>query len=167
MTTFADNPVVMLMWIIIVALLLIGLALIIAELVFIPGTTVVGILGFVFSAAGIIICYKHFGSNVGFYILLSMSAITLVTLFYSFRSGSWSRFSLKSSISSKVNEGMLDALSIGDEGRTISTLRPIGKAEFNNKQFEVKTGGDYVDTDTPVKITLIHSNQIIVEPINK
>ena len=156
----------MLMWIIIIALLMIGLALIVAELVFIPGTTVVGILGFIFSAAGIIISYKHFGSDVGFYILIGMSAITLVTLFYSFRSGSWSRFSLKSSIKSKVNEGMVDTLHVGDEGKTISTLRPIGKAEFHNKQFEVKTGGDYVDSGTPIRIVLIHSNQILVEPIN-
>jgi membrane-bound ClpP family serine protease len=154
------------MWIIIIALLLIGLALIVAELVFIPGTTVVGILGFIFSAAGIIISYKHFGSDIGFYILIGMSAITLVTLFYSFRSGSWSRFSLKSSIKSKVNEGMVDTLHVGDEGKTISTLRPIGKAEFHNKQFEVKTGGDYVDSGTPIRIVLIHSNQILVEPIN-
>jgi membrane-bound ClpP family serine protease len=66
-----------------------------------------------------------------------------------------------------VNEGMLDTLNIGDEGKTISTLRPIGKAEFRNRQYEVKTGGDYVDTGTPVRITLIHSNQIIVEPTNK
>lgn len=156
----------MLMWIIIIALLMIGLALIVAELVFIPGTTVVGILGFIFSATGIIISYKHFGSDVGFYILLGMSTVTLVTLFYSFRSGSWSRFSLKSSIKSKVNEGMGDTLHVGDEGKTISTLRPIGKAEFHNKQFEVKTGGDYVESGTPIRIVLIHSNQILVEPIN-
>ena len=61
---------------------------------------------------------------------------------------------------------MIDPLNIGDEGKTISTLRPIGKAEFNNKQFEVKTSGDYLDTGTPIRITKIHSNQIIVEPIN-
>lgn len=156
----------MLMWIIILGLLFIGLALIVVELVFIPGTTVVGLLGFIFSVAGIVISYRHFGSEVGFYILLGMSVITGFTLFYSFRSGSWSKFSLKTSNEGKVNDGMVSSLNIGDVGKTVSTLRPIGKAEFHNKQFEVKTGGDYVDTGTRVRILLIQANQIFVEPIN-
>lgn len=156
----------MLIWIIVFALLLTGLALVIIELVFIPGTTVVGVLGLIFSIIGLIICFRNFGSEVGFYILLGMLVVTSFALYYSFRSGAWTRFSLKTSIGSKVNEGMVDPLSIGDEGKTISTLRPIGKAEFNSKQFEVKTSGDYVDTGTPIRITLIQSNQIFVEPIN-
>jgi membrane-bound ClpP family serine protease len=156
----------MLMWIIIITLLLIGLALIIIELVFIPGTTVVGLLGLIFSITGIVISYKHFGSDVGFYILIGMLLTTLVGLFYSFRAGSWSKFSLKTSSKSKVNEGMLTSLTVGDEGKAVSTLRPIGKADFNNKQFEVKTTGDYVEHGTRVRITQIESHQITVEPIN-
>jgi membrane-bound ClpP family serine protease len=154
------------MWIIIIALLAIGLSLIIVELVFIPGTTVVGLLGFIFSVAGIVISYKHFGTDVGFYILLGMAITTLIALFYSFRSGSWTKFSLKTAIDSKVNEGMLAALNIGDEGVTVSTLRPIGKAEFHNKQFEVKTSGNYVERGMRIRITQILFHQVIVEPIN-
>ena len=88
----------MFMWIIIIALLLIGLTLIIVELIFIPGTTVVGLLGLFFAIAGVMVSYRHFGSEVGFYILIGMSALTLGSLFYGFRSGAWSRFSLKTSI---------------------------------------------------------------------
>jgi membrane-bound ClpP family serine protease len=156
----------MLMWIIIITLLLIGLALVIIELVFIPGTTVVGLLGLIFSITGVIISYKHFGSDVGFYILIGMLVTTLLALFYSFRSDSWSKFSLKTSNKSKVNEGMAASLMIGDEGRAVSTLRPIGKADFKNQQFEVKTTGDYIEHGTRVRITQIELNQITVEPIN-
>jgi membrane-bound ClpP family serine protease len=156
----------MLMWIMIIALLAIGLSLIIVELVFIPGTTVVGLLGFIFSVAGIVISYKHFGADAGFYILLGMAITTLVVLFYSFRAGSWTKFSLKTAIDSKVNEGMLAALHIGDEGVTVSTLRPIGKAAFHNQQFEVKTSGDYVESGMRIRIIQILSHQVIVEPIN-
>jgi membrane-bound ClpP family serine protease len=156
----------MLMWIIIIALLAIGLALIIAEIVFIPGTTLVGVLGLVFSVAGIVISYEHFGSDVGFYILLGMGTATAGSLYYSFKSGVWSKFSLKSSSNSKVNEGMVADLTIGDEGKALSTLRPVGKAKFKNQEYEVKTLGDYVDHGTRVRIKLIMSNQIIVEPIN-
>ena len=156
----------MLMWILIFALLAIGLFLIIAELIFIPGTTVVGLLGFAFAAVGIVISYRHYGSNIGLYILLGMSATTLLALVYSVRSNAWSKFSLKTSIDSKVNEGQMTSLIIGEEGTTISTLRPIGKAEFQNRQFEVKTTGDYLETGKRIRIIQIQSHQITVEPIN-
>lgn len=156
----------MLMWIIILSLLLIGLALIIVELVFIPGTTVVGVLGLVFAIVGIVISYSHFGSDIGFYILLGSVLTTAAAIFYAFRSGAWNRFAHKSSIDSKVNEGIMNAVQIGDEGVTLSTLRPMGKAEFHNQTFEVKTSGNYIDRGEKVKITHIESHQIVVEPLN-
>lgn len=157
----------MLMWIIIIALLLIGLTLILVELIFIPGTTVVGLLGLVFAIVGIVVSYQHFGNTVGLYVLIGMSCLTLAGLFYSFRSGLWSRFSLKSAIDSKVNEGLLASVSVGDEGITLSSLRPMGKAEFHAKAFEVKTSGGFVDSGERVKITQIDSHQIVVEPVHK
>lgn len=156
----------MFMWVIIIALLAIGLGLIIIELVFIPGTTVVGLLGLIFTIVGIVISYRHFGNDIGLYILLGTSAATLVALYFSFRSRAWSRFSHKSAINSKVNEGMLKELNVGDEGTTRSALRPIGTAEFGNRNFEVRTTGTFLDSGTRVKIVRIQSNQIIVEPLN-
>jgi len=154
------------MWIIIISLLAIGLGLILIELVFIPGTTVVGLLGLIFTIVGIIISYRHFGSDIGFYILIGTLVMTLGGLFYGFRSGAWTRFSLKSSIDSKVNEGMLKILNVGDEGTTRSSLRPMGTAEFGNQNYEVRSTGSFLDSGIRVKITQIQSNQIIVEPIN-
>jgi membrane-bound ClpP family serine protease len=154
------------MWIIIISLLAIGLGLILVELVFIPGTTVVGLLGLIFTIVGIVISYNYFGNDIGFYILMGTLISTLVALFYSFRTGAWTRFSLKSSIDSKVNEGMFKILNVGDEGMTRSPLRPMGTAEFGNQNYEVRSLGPFVDNSTRVKIVQIQSNQIIVEPIN-
>jgi len=154
------------MWIIILALLLIGLTLIVVELVFVPGTTIVGLLGLIFTIAGIVISYRHFGNEVGFYVLIGTSGVTLLTLIYSFRSRSWNKFSLKTAIDSKVNEGLTASLQTGDEGVCVSTLRPYGKAQFNGREYEVKTSGMYIQPGTKVKIIQILSNQVIVEPIN-
>ncbi len=156
----------MLMWIIVIALLAIGLSLILVELVFIPGTTVVGLLGLLFAIAGIVVSYQHFGNTVGLYVLIGISCVTLGALVYSFRSNAWSRFSLKSAIDSKVNEGLTEQIGVGDEGVAVSALRPVGKAEFREKTFEVKTTGEYVDSGERVKITRIQAHQIFVEPIN-
>ncbi|HEY3403019.1 MAG TPA: NfeD family protein [Ohtaekwangia sp.] len=156
----------MIMWIVILSLLVIGLALILVELVFIPGTTLVGLLGLIFTIVGVVISYDHFGSDIGFYFLMGTLITTLIGLFYSFRTGAWSKFSLKTSIDSRVNEGATQQLKVGDEGRTVSTLRPMGKAEFNEQTFEVKTLGGYVEQGQKVKIIQIQYNQIVVEPLN-
>lgn len=155
----------MFMWIIILTLLVLGLALLIAEIVFIPGTTFVGLLGAIFTVVGVYITYKHFGNTTGLYTMITSLAVILVAIIMCFRSGTWSKFALKDTMSSKVNEGMTDTLHVGDEGITSSTLRPMGKAEFNNKTVEVKTLGFYLEQGRRVKITNINVHQIIVEPI--
>ena len=60
----------------------------------------------------------------------------------------------------------LAVLNKGDEGITISTLRPIGKAEFRNGIFEVKTYGNYLEQGQKVRIIQVDASQIIVEPLN-
>jgi len=153
------------MWIIILALLLIGLALIVIEVVFVPGTTIVGIIGVIFAGTGIIFSYRYFGSDIGLYILLGTSALTAVALYYSFRTEAWSRFANKSTMKGKVNEGITASLKVGDEGVSLSTLKPMGTVNFASGQFEVKTLGDYVDVGTKVKIVHIEPSQIIVKPL--
>ena len=154
------------MWSIIVALLLLGLALIIIEIVFVPGTTIVGIIGVIFAGTGILITFRHYGNESGLYLLVGSSIVTAVALYFSFRSNAWSRFANNSAIKSKVNEGHTEMLQLGDEGVTLSTLKPMGKVQFKSGQFEVKSLGDYVNVGTRVKIVHIESNQIIVKPLN-
>lgn len=154
------------MWILILALIVIGLALLIVEIIFVPGTTLVGILGVIFLGAGVMSAYRNYGSDVGLYVLIGTGAATAVALFFSFRSGAWLKFANRSAINSKVNEGQTASLSMGDEGTALSTLRPMGKVQFKGGDFEVKTLGDYVEVGTKVKIVHLEGTQIIVKPVN-
>jgi membrane-bound ClpP family serine protease len=152
-------------WFIILALLIIGLVLLIIEVVFIPGTTVVGILGIVFSIVGVVVSYQNFGSTVGFYVLLTTLITTAVSLYFSFKSSSWGAFALKSSLTSKVNEGLNADLKVGDLGETLSALRPFGKAQFGELIVEVRSIGSYAEPKSKVKIIQIEGTQIIVDII--
>jgi membrane-bound ClpP family serine protease len=152
-------------WVTVISLILFGLILIVVEVIVIPGTTIVGILGFIFLIIGIVFSFSYFGSETG-WVTVGVSAGTAgVILYYSFKADVWSRFSSKTKIDSRVNEGELDSLKIGDEGVTVSSLRPVGKAELNGKLYEVKSFGDYLDNGIKIKIIKINSSQIIVEPI--
>lgn len=153
------------MWLIIAALILAGIVLIIAEIVFIPGTTVVGLLGAVFMISGIVFSYRQFGNDIGFYVLIGTGVATGISLYLSFRKGAWSKFANKSSIKSKVNEGLTSKLSEGEEGVTVSALRPIGNAEFKGQIFEVKSAGEYIPSAIRIKILKIQTNTVLVEAI--
>ena len=153
-------------WSTVISLVVFGLILVVAEVIFVPGTTVVGIIGFCFLVVGVGLSFKYFGSEVGWVMLGTTSVACGGLLYFSFTTNMWSRFSLKSSNKSKVNEGELDQLLVGMEGTTISALRPIGKAELNNQVVEVKTNGDYLDSGSRIRVIKIVSNQIIIEPIN-
>jgi membrane-bound ClpP family serine protease len=154
----------MIEWVIVISLVALGLLLLVAEIIFIPGTTLVGLLGFVFLAVGISLSFNYFGSTTG-WVTAGFSAIaSLVALYFSFNSKLWKRFSLKSTNHTKVNEGILKGIEVGQEGTAVSALRPIGKAELGTQQFEVKTQGEYLDSGTKIKIVKIELNQITVAP---
>jgi membrane-bound ClpP family serine protease len=151
-------------WITVISFVLFGLALIVAEIIFVPGTTLVGVLGFVFLIIGIGFSFHYFGSEIGWTTTGGAAVASGLVLYYSFKSNVWGRFALKSSIQSKVNEGELEGLAPGQEGVALSALRPVGKAEMRGKTYEVKTLGGYVTSGTKIKIIQVLSNQIIVEP---
>lgn len=152
-------------WIIIAVLIFSGIGLIILEIIFVPGTTIVGIMGFCLSAYGIYRTYDLFDTDIGHWVLAGSLMIGIVVTVISFKSNAWERFSLRESMQAKVNEKLTDSLEIGLVGKSVSSLKPIGKVEFNDSEYEAKSLGNFVDEDQLVKIIKIERNQIFVEPI--
>ena len=148
------------------SLIVLGIILIVVELIFIPGTTVVGIIGGVLFVLGQIMAFSYFENSTALGILFISSVFGIGAIVASFKSGMWKRFSLNKVIDSKVNEGYTSALQIGLRGKTLSALRPMGKAEFKDKTYEVGTFGDYIETDKSIEIIDIKGNKIIVELVN-
>ena len=156
----------MLEWIIVIFLILFGLSLIVAEVIFVPGTTFVGILGFLLAGAGVYMAYTTFGETTGLWLLGLSLAGGLAALIYGLRSNSWTRFSLNSTSESRVNDESAHQLAVGAVGKTTSELRPQGRAEFNEKIYEVRSFGQYLESGTEVRIAKIESHIIFVEPLS-
>ena len=153
-------------WLIVLSLIAFGLSLIVAEIVFVPGTTLVGIVGFVLLVFGVSLSFRYFGTSMGWVTATGTTVAFFLVFYLCFKANVWSRFSLNSKMDSKVNEDELTGLAVGIEGVTLSSLRPIGKAELNHKVYEVKTLGNYLDTGKKIRIVEILSHQIVVEQIN-
>lgn len=151
-------------WIIVISLVLFGLGLLVAEIIFVPGTTLVGVLGFLFLVAGVSVSFRYFGTDVGWIVVGGTVVAAGAVLYFSFRTNVWNRFALKSSMKGNVNEGEVEGLAPGQEGIALSALRPVGKGELGHRTYEVQTQGGYVETGTKIRIVKISSHQIIVEP---
>jgi membrane-bound ClpP family serine protease len=153
-------------WTTVIFLVIAGFLLLIVEVLFVPGTTVVGVLGLLSTIFGIYLSFDYFGTETGWWFTLGSTMFFALALYISFKNKTWERFSLKDSMKGTVNEGLTLDLKIGDEGVAISTLKPIGKAELNENVFEVRSTGAYVDQGEKIRIIKIEKNNIIVEPIN-
>ena len=153
-------------WISILFLLLIGLVLIYLELVFVPGTTILGIIGLIITGIGIYITFESYGSKTGYMVLGGSFVVSLIALYYSFKSKSFDRFALKQQNKARFNQGIAEGLAVEMQGVALSDLKPVGKVEFENKTYEVSSRGNLIEAGEEVQIISIERNKIIVDIIS-
>lgn len=152
-------------WLTVIGFILFGLGLIIVEIIFVPGTTIVGIGGLLCSGYGVYLSYDYFGNTVGGWVLGFTGLTALLMLVYALKSNAWDRFSLKDSNSGRVNDDYRHNFNVGEQGEAVSSIKPIGKALFSDEEVEVRSLGTYIDAGQKVKIIRIDKNRIFVEPI--
>ena len=56
---------------------------------------------------------------------------------------------------------------LGKEGKTLSILRPAGRAVFGEDILGVVTEGDFISQDTRVRVVKVEGNRIVVEKMQK
>ncbi len=152
-------------WVTVLVLIALGIIFIIVEILFVPGTTIVGILGILATLFGVYLSFVYFGATVGTWLAAGSGIVFVVSIYIAFKQKTWDRFSLKDTMKGKFNEGLTSTLQVAQRGVALSSLRPFGKAEFAGKEFEVRSFGDYVDSGTSVEIIKINGNTIYVQPI--
>lgn len=149
---------------IVILLLIIAIGLVLIEIFLIPGIGIAGIAGALLMITSLVLAYQV-GTTFGHYVLTATGLISIGLVLMAFRSKTWDRLSLKSDIQSKVENPAL-LLSVGDKGKSISRLNPMGKALFNDKYIEVSSKGAYIGANSEIEIVQIDSNKITVTQIN-
>lgn len=151
-------------WTVIAILIVVGFLFLLLEILVLPGTNVAGFIGFALIAIGVWQAYVTHGNLAGSLTLVGSVIFSGVALYYSLKSGTWKRASLKKSIDSKVNVIDETKIKIGDSGKAVSRLAPMGKAIINSVYFEVKTQGKFIDQGTDIEVINIDFNKITVKP---
>lgn len=145
---------------------LLGIILILAEIFLLPGFTIAGVGGFLFSIGGIFYAYSHLGVTGGTITLVTSLLVFAIVFFRLIRSNALDKIALKTNINSTVETSDMSQIHIGDTGTTLSRLNPVGKVKVNNITVEAKSLGDFIDEDTIVEVVKVNVNQVIVKNHN-
>lgn len=151
----------------IISLILVGLILIFAEVLIIPGFGVAGILGLLSMAGSCFYAFHEIGNTAG-YIVTGVNALLLITLvIYILRAKTWKRMTLETNIDAKAVAEDKSIVSVGDTGKTTTRLSPMGSVRFGDMVVEVKAIEGMVDPGCDVEVVMIEDNKIYVSPVRK
>jgi membrane-bound ClpP family serine protease len=151
-------------WLTIVSLLLFGLLFLAAEVVFIPGTTIVGLIGFALLAVGIWYGYRDLGTTQGHVALASVALVASLILYIGLKPKNMARVALNDVNDAAVQDARWPDVAPGTTGRALSALRPSGTVLFGAERREVVTRGEFVPAGSEVRVLGIEQNRIVVAP---
>lgn len=148
----------------IITLILVGIVLIIAEILLVPGIGVAGVLGLLSMGGSCWYAFYEFGNITGAVVTAVTTVVLVVFAVVVLRAQTWKKMTLNTKIESKVNNIPFE-LRVNDRGRTVTRLAPMGSVRFGNEVVEVKALEGMIDPDIDVEICLMEEGKIYVTPI--
>ncbi len=149
----------------IITLILVGLVLMFAEVMLIPGVGVAGILGLLSLGGSCFYAFTEFGNTVGGIVTAINAVLLIIMLVYVLRAKTWKRMALETNIDSKAVDNV--TVAVGDKGKTVTRLAPMGSARFGNYIVEVKALEGMMEPEITVEIVLIEDNKIYVKALGE
>ena len=150
----------------IIIFIILGIALLILEIFFLPGTSIAGIAGGAFLIVAVWVAFSAFGAKVGWYSVAGIIVVFGLSLYIFLKAGVMDKISLKTEIDGKV-EAKDEIIKAGDRGIASSRLAPIGNAEIDGFVVEVKSITGFVDAGAEIEVISVNKQEILVKSINK
>lgn len=151
------------MWII-VLLVVLGLVFLFAELLLLPGLSVGAFLSLICYGGALYVAFDRYSTATGVWCIAAIVVLSLIVIVISLRSKTWRRLSLEQKITSSSGNDV-SAVSVGERGRSISRLAPVGRAEFGGRIYEAKSQTGYIDAGAEVEVVGFDDFSLIVKPI--
>ena len=143
----------------------IGILVIIAE-IFIPSLGILTVIALAVLSYSLYIVFTSISTTAG--VVFTGLDIILVPLiiFFGIKILAQSPLALKKELSRQngvvSQKEKLEAY-INMKGEAVTDLRPAGMAQINSQRVDVVTDGEYIDADTPVIVTGVAGNRIVVD----
>jgi membrane-bound ClpP family serine protease len=145
----------------------IGIMVIIAE-IFIPSLGVLAIIALALLSYSLYIVFTSISTTAGIVFTgLDIIIVPLIVVL-GIKILAKSPLALKRELSKQngvVSQKEKLETYINMKGIAVTDLRPAGMAQINSQRVDVVTDGDYIEADTPVIVTGVAGNRIVVEAI--
>lgn len=148
----------------IITLILVGLVLIFAEILLIPGVGIAGILGLLSMGGSCYYAFTQLGQTTGIVVTIINAVLIVALTVWVLRAKTWKRLTLETNIDSKAVSAD-GVLTLGERGRTQTRLAPMGMVRFDDDVVEVKALEGMIDPGVDVEIVMIEDNRVYVKPV--
>lgn len=150
----------------IIGLIIIGLLLLVAELVLIPGLSIAGAGALICYGIAIYLGFSSYGTEGGLIVIGSILVLSVAASIISLRARTWRKLALTQEIDGRSQGQPEEKVSIGDKGVTVTRLAPMGKVEIGGETFEAKSFGNvYLDPKREVEVVGFENFNVIVKPL--
>lgn len=147
-----------------IILQLLGVGVVIAEFLLPSGgllmLTAVGTFGY-----ALYYVFVHISSATGMYFIAADAILIPLAVVIGIKLISKSRVTLRKSLAKEDGVSSQDEVLeflIGKSGNALTDLRPAGKAIIEGKRVDVVTAGDYIVKGSPISVTGVSGNRIVV-----
>jgi membrane-bound ClpP family serine protease len=150
----------------VITLIVLGIVLLLAELIIIPGFGITGILGLLSLTGGVVMAYHRYGNMAGHAALIGSIIICVVFLCFALRAKTCKRLSLQDEITAQAVDTASDkGLVAGMQGVAITRLAPMGTVKINEVETEATTYDSLIDPRQKVEIVKIEGAKVFVKAI--
>jgi membrane-bound serine protease (ClpP class) len=150
-----------------VVLQLLGLGVIVVE-IFVPSFGLLTVLAAGMLLYSLYLVFTTVSVNMGLVFIgvdIFVIPVVLVLAFKALGASSWSLHKRLSREDGVASQSPDLAAWVGKEGVAVTNLRPSGTVMIGDTRLDAVTDGDYVSSGTPVKVTLVSGNRMVVEKI--
>ena len=145
----------------VVTLIIIGLLLIFAEILLIPGVGVAGILGVIALGGSCVYAFVERSSTSGLIVTAANATLLVFLTIYVLRAKTWKKISLETNIDAKAASDIV--VTVGDEGKTLTRLAPMGQVLIGGESVEAKALEGMIDPNVDVVVIMVEDNKIYVK----
>jgi membrane-bound serine protease (ClpP class) len=148
----------------VVALMTLGMLLTVAEVAIIPGFGVAGLAAAGLIIGGVVIAWQKLGPTWGVGSLLIAAAATGAVITIAPRTRAGRALVLSTELKkSAVNHAAI--ATVGEEGISVTPLRPAGAVEIGGRRVDVVTDGVFVEAGRAVRVIAVEGGRVVVAPV--
>lgn len=146
---------------IVISLIIIGLLLVFAEVLIIPGVGVAGILGIAAMASSCVYAFMEISQTAGIIVTAVNAVLVVLITIWVLRAKTWEKLALATNIDSKAIVPEAEVVP-GTVGVTVTRLAPMGTARFGDLRMEVTAREGIIDPGVEVEVVEVDGIKVYV-----